>query len=199
MTDASRAGGAAAPGVERVVAVRDLVKHFPVRSRGIVRRKIGDVQRCVTFRLTSTGTRHSAWSASPGAANHHRPAHAQPRPGDIRLSDLQGRGPHDGVPDRDAAAAAGLADRVPGPVRVGRPAHDDQRDHRGAAAGSWPLRRRRRRPAEGPRPATAGRAEPRARQPLRARVLRRPAAAHRRRPRARAAAEGAGARRAGLG
>ena len=51
---------------------------------------------------------------------------------------------------------------------------------------------------DGARPAAHGRAQPRARQPVRARVLRRPAPAHRRRPGAGAAAQGAGPRRAGV-
>jgi oligopeptide transport system ATP-binding protein len=36
-------GGAPTGGREPILAVRDLVKHFPVRSRGIVRRRVGDV------------------------------------------------------------------------------------------------------------------------------------------------------------
>jgi oligopeptide transport system ATP-binding protein len=42
VVDAS-VGGAAGGAGEPVLAVRDLVKHFPVRSRGLVRRRIGDV------------------------------------------------------------------------------------------------------------------------------------------------------------
>jgi oligopeptide/dipeptide ABC transporter ATP-binding protein len=36
-------GGIPAPGGKPVVTVKELVKHFPVRSRGIIRRRIGDV------------------------------------------------------------------------------------------------------------------------------------------------------------
>jgi oligopeptide transport system ATP-binding protein len=46
-------GGAATAGREPVLAVRDLVKHFPVRSKGIVRRQVGDVHAVcgITFNL----------------------------------------------------------------------------------------------------------------------------------------------------
>jgi oligopeptide/dipeptide ABC transporter ATP-binding protein len=40
---ATPAGGAEVTAREPILAVRNLVKHFPVRSRGLVRRKIGDV------------------------------------------------------------------------------------------------------------------------------------------------------------
>src|SRR5215468_2417205 len=43
MTDTVRADSASATAQEPVVSVRNLVKHFPVRSRGLIRRKIGDV------------------------------------------------------------------------------------------------------------------------------------------------------------
>jgi oligopeptide/dipeptide ABC transporter ATP-binding protein len=42
MVDAGVGGAIGAAG-EPVLAVRDLVKHFPVRSRGLVRRRVGDV------------------------------------------------------------------------------------------------------------------------------------------------------------
>jgi oligopeptide transport system ATP-binding protein len=41
--EATRVGGVPVAGGKPVVTVRDLVKHFPVRSRGIIRRRIGDV------------------------------------------------------------------------------------------------------------------------------------------------------------
>jgi oligopeptide/dipeptide ABC transporter ATP-binding protein len=46
-------GGATTGGREPVIAVRDLVKHFPVRSRGIVRRQVAVVHAVcgVTFNL----------------------------------------------------------------------------------------------------------------------------------------------------
>ncbi len=46
-------GGAPAADREPVLAVRDLVKHFPVRSRGIARRRVGDVHAVcgVSFNL----------------------------------------------------------------------------------------------------------------------------------------------------
>jgi oligopeptide/dipeptide ABC transporter ATP-binding protein len=43
MTDTVPADTAQATGQEPVVSIRNLVKHFPVRSRGLIRRQIGDV------------------------------------------------------------------------------------------------------------------------------------------------------------
>ena len=66
---------------------------------------------------------------------------------------------------RDAAPAPRHADRLPGPVRVARPADDGARDRRRAAAHPRPVRRRT--AASGSRELlqTVG-LEPRARQPL---------------------------------
>jgi oligopeptide/dipeptide ABC transporter ATP-binding protein len=43
MSDTVPADTAPATGQEPVVSIRNLVKHFPVRSRGLIRRQIGDV------------------------------------------------------------------------------------------------------------------------------------------------------------
>jgi oligopeptide transport system ATP-binding protein len=43
MTDTTRVGGTTATTSDPVITVRNLVKHFPVRSRGLVRRQIGEV------------------------------------------------------------------------------------------------------------------------------------------------------------
>ena len=43
MTDTSRTGGQRATDEQPVVAVRNLVKHFPVRSKGLIRRTVGIV------------------------------------------------------------------------------------------------------------------------------------------------------------
>ena len=78
-------------------------------------------------------------------------------------------------------------DRLPGPVHVAEPADDGRRHHRRAVRDP-PRRGAQGRPREaGAGAARAGRAQPRAHQPLPAPVLRRPAAAHRHRPRPRAA------------
>ena len=56
---------------------------------------------------------------------------------------VRGPGAHDAVDPAAAAAAAGPADRVPGPVRLAEPAAAGQRHHRRAAEGARPLRARR--------------------------------------------------------
>jgi oligopeptide transport system ATP-binding protein len=43
MTDTTPVGGTTATTSDPVITVRNLVKHFPVRSRGLVRRQIGEV------------------------------------------------------------------------------------------------------------------------------------------------------------
>ena len=101
---------------------------------------------------------------------------------------------------RDQAAAARDADDLPGPVLVAEPAADGRLDHQRAVRASTGSHK-----GEGDRKRAVQdlmdtrRAEPRALQPLPARVLGRPAAAHRRGARARAQAEADRRRRAGLG
>ena len=110
------------------------------------------------------------------------------------------RGPRHHPPrrGRDAAAAARHPDDLPGPVLVAEPAAHGRHDRRRAVPD--PGRRARgRRQAGGAGPARAGRAQPRALQPLPARVLRRPAPAHRHRPHAGAAAQADRGGRAGVG
>ena len=85
------------------------------------------------------------------------------------------------------AAAPRRADDLPGPVLVAEPAQDGRLDHRRAVLDprhetGEGERKQGRAGADG-----HGRAQPRALQPLPARVLRRPAPAHRRRARDRAA------------
>ena len=101
-----------------------------------------------------------------------------------------------------AGAAAGTArhpDRLPGPVRLAQPAHDGRATSSASRCAIHGNFRGRERKAARRRAAADRRPEPRARQPLPARVLGRTAAAHRHRPRARAQPELRRARRAGLG
>jgi oligopeptide/dipeptide ABC transporter ATP-binding protein len=58
LTDSRAAGGATATDRKPVVAVRNLVKHFPVRSRGLIRRQIGVVHAVcdITFDLFDNET-----------------------------------------------------------------------------------------------------------------------------------------------
>ena len=117
-----------------------------------------------------------------GAITLRRPGHRAPR----RARELQAAAPRD-------------ADDLPGPVLVAEPAQDGRLDHRRAVRDPR-HRDRTRTSAEAmvQELMEHGRAQPRALQPLPARVLRRPAPAHRRRARDRAEAEAHRRRRAGL-
>ena len=98
----------------------------------------------------------------------------------------------------DAADPARDDDGLPGPVRVAEPAQARRLHRRRGARGAQDRHRGR---DQAPRAGAARgrRPQPRALQPLPARVLGRPAPAHRRRPRARRQPEADRLRRAGLG
>ena len=149
------------------------------RARGR-RRRSGDLSRA----------RRSAWWARPGAAKSTLARVVmrlyEPTEGTIEfegqdITHAQGR--------RAPGAPPRHADDLPGPVRVAEPAQDGR--HRSSAA---PFRLhkivpRQERQERGPAADGARGPEPRALQPVPARVLRRPAPADRRRARARAATE----------
>ena len=130
---------------------------------------------------------------------HHRPpARATARP-HLGHDPVRRPGHRSGQEGRAEGAAPPGADDLPGSVLVAQPAQDGRLDHR------RPVRHPRdaqgvRRAAQA-RPGTdgPGRAEPRALQPVPARVLGRPAPAHRRGARDRARAEATRGRRAGVG
>ena len=120
---------------------------------------------------------------------HRRARHHAPHRADRRLGHLRGRRRcAEGVAQRPERAPPRRADHLPGPVRVAEPAHAHRRDRRRAAQD--PRHRHRGRAQEARRgPARDRRPEPRAHQPLPARVLGRPAPAHRHRARPRAQAQ----------
>ena len=120
-------------------------------------------------------------------------------PADVGLRTVRRPGADDAVAAAAPRRAPRHADRLPGPVRLAQPAVAGQRHRRRAAAHPRDGATRRRRPAPGRRAARDRGAQPRAPQPLPARVLRRPAAARRHRPGARARAAPGRARRARLG
>ena len=91
------------------------------------------------------------------------------------------------------------ADDLPGSLLVAQPAQDGRLDHRRPVRHPRAAQGVRRAPQAGPGADGPRRAEPRALQPLPARVLGRPAPADRRGARDRARAEAAGRRRAGVG
>ena len=113
----------------------NLVKHFPVQSKGLIRRRIGDVHAVcdISFDLFQHETLGLVGESGCGKSTTGRLMLnlIKATSGSVHL---QGQGPDQDLQQRDAAAAAGPADRVPGPVRVAGPAHVDQRDHRRAAA-----------------------------------------------------------------
>ena len=98
----------------------------------------------------------------------------------------------------DAAAAPRHPDDLPGPVLLAEPAAHGRHDRRRAVPAPEASQTEGGVKKDGPGAAGAGRPQPRALQPLPARVLRRSAPAHRHRPGARAAAEADRRGRAGL-
>ena len=192
--DGARADGRAAP------RGRDLVKHFPIK-RGHHLRPAGRRRARRRRRLASTSSRgetlglvgeSGCGKSTPGAPD---PAAAR---ADLRLGPFEGQRDRRAVAQGAQAAAARDADDLPGPLLVAQPAQ--ARRARSSAtrcastASSTAASVKRR----GPGADGAGRAQPRALQPLPARVLRRPAPAHRDRAGARAEAEADRRRRAGL-
>ena len=180
---------------------RDLVKHFPL-TRGVVlrrgrrvrprrrRRLVRDPQRA--RRSASSASR--ARGKSTRRAARHAPARADERRDRLRrhaTSRTWSRAPA-------APAAARDADGLPGPVLVAQPAPHGRGDRRRSRCACRASARRPERRDAGPRAARGRRAQPRALQPLPARVLGRPAAADRDRARARHDAEARRRRRARL-
>ena len=175
--------------------VDHLQVHFPVRSGLLVSRTVGRVHAVddVSFALEEgetlgivgeSGLREV--DADPGADAARR-LHG-------RVDPLPRRRHHDRRAARAGTGAARAADGLPGPAGVAEPAQARRSDRRPAAEAA----RRARRRAALARAAGARRAQPRAPEPLPARVQRRAAPADRDRPRARRRAEGDPARRAGL-
>ena len=173
--------------------------HFPIKSGILIDREIGRVRAVDGVSLTVKAGR----DAGPGRGVRLRQVHPVPRDppaarADVGLGALRRQGDRRAEAPRDAAAAARDADDLPGPLRVAEPAPPGGTDRRRPAAAPRP-RLGRGAEAERQRAARAGRARPRALQPLPARVLGRAAPADRDRPGARAAAAADHRRRAGLG
>ncbi len=195
-----RAAAAAAVTGQALVEVRDLVKHFPA-GRGVIVRRDASVVHAVdgvSFDVRRGETLGIVGESGCGKTTTARLV--------LRLVDrderhdrLRGRGHHARGRRAAEGAAARHADGLPGPLLVAEPAPERGVDHRRAVRDPRPRARGRRAPAGGAGAHGAGRAEPRALQPLPARVLRRPAPAHRRRARDRAAPEARRRRRARVG
>ena len=170
-----------------LLSLTNLQKHFPQYTPDADHHADAPVKAVDGITSGCGRARPSAWSASPAAAS--RPPAApccgcSSRPAARSSSPARTSPTSSG--DRAAPAAPRDADGLPGPLRLAEPAAHGRVDHRRAVR--HPGHQARGRHPEGRAgPDGAGRAEPRALQPLPARVLRRPAPAHRRRPRDRPA------------
>ena len=192
--------GAGSAAGEPLVQVRDLVKHFPITQGIVLQRKIGAVQAVdgVSFDVKRGRDARHRGRDRLRQEHHGQADHAPARP-HLRRGALRRAGHH---PPAGRAAEGGQArdaDDLPGPLLLAEPAQDGRLDHRRAVRDPRPRAEQggaqtRRAGADGD-----GGPEPRALQPLPARVLRRAAPAHRRGARARAEAEAADRRRARLG
>ena len=180
-----------------LLEVDGLQKHFPITA-GLLQRQVGAVHAVdgIDFEVRAGETlgarrRVRLRQVDHGPADH--PAAGADRPArsssTARTSRTSAR--------RAAPAAPRHPDDLPGPVLLAEPPAHGRHDHRRAVQA--PGHRARGRHQEGgPGAAGARGPQPRALQPLPARVLRRPAPAHRHRPRARPAAQADRRRRAGL-
>ena len=181
-----------------ILTVDNLRMYFPVKNSGIIRRTVGYVQAVdgISFQVPEGGSLGLVGESGCGKSTTGRLI--------TRLYK-----PTEGVIDFDgkdiakySAAAADAApardpDDLPGPGHVAEPAAH-RRHHRRRAAADPQRGAQEQGDAEGPGAARGGRPQPRALQPLPARVLRRSAPAHRHRPGAHPAAQAAGGRRAGV-
>ena len=191
---------ARAPRSATLVEVRDLVKHFPVRGGGLIRRTVAEAHAVcgVSFDLTGrrdarpgrrVGLRQVDHRARGAAAAARRPrARSSSR---ARSSPRQSRASCGRCASRCRSSSR---TRTPRSTRGCRSATSSPSRCRSTAAGT-----RKTGPKRVDRALRAGRPQPRAPQPLPARVLRRPAPAGRHRPGARPRPEGAGPGRAGVG
>ena len=115
---------------------------------------------------------------------HDRPADHAPARCDLGGGALRRAGHHRAEGRAPEGGPARDADDLPGPLLVAEPAQDGRLDHRRAVRDPRPRKGRAQRRRACPGADGDGRAEPRALQPLPARVLRRPAPADRRGARA---------------
>ena len=182
-----------------ILEVEDLKMYFPVKSSGVIRRTVGHVQAVdgVSFQVPEGGSLGLVGESGCGKSTTGRLITRlyEPTGGSIRFDgqDIAKTSARELKPLRREIQMifqdpyTSLNPRHTVGAIVGCAAGDPQGGAQEAD------------PAAGPGAARDRRPQPRALQPLPARVLRRPAAAHRHRPGADPAAEAAGRRRAGLG
>ena len=106
-----------------ILSVKHLVKHFPVRGGGLIRATVGEVHAVcdVSFDLYPGETLGLVGESGCGKSTTGRAVlNLQPATSGQVL--FQGQDLTTRLQDPDAAAAARHADRLPGPVRLARPA-----------------------------------------------------------------------------
>ena len=106
-----------------LLEVTDLVKHFPVRGGGLVRRNLGEVQAVSGVSFSIDARRDPrAWSASPGCGKSTTGRSVlqliKPTSGSVRFDGTELTELDSGEMRADAASDPG---RLPGPLRVARP------------------------------------------------------------------------------
>ena len=172
-----------------ILEVDHLVKHFPIKAGIIFDKQIGAVQAVddVSFTVNRGETLGLVGESGCGKSTLSRTILQliEPTSGSVRFEgrEITGLGQQ-----AVAGAAPRHADGLPGPVRVAQPAQARSPRSSATRCVLHGIVKRRRGQGRGPGPARDGRPQPRALQPLPARVLRRPAPADRDRAGARAAA-----------
>ena len=137
--DATRATGArrshvmTTNGAAKLIEVRDLVKHFPLRQGIILQQQVGAVRAVdgISFDVFEGETLGLVGESGCGKSTTARllTRLLEPTAG---LDHLQGQGHRALVAQRAQAAAPRHADDLPGPVLVAEPAQDGRLDHRRA-------------------------------------------------------------------
>ena len=182
---------------DALLSVSGLRKHFPV-VRGLRRQTVAAVKAVdgLDFSVRPGETLGLVGESGCGKTTTGTPAGPAGR-AHRRHHPIPGQGHHAHQGQCAPTHPPGRPDGVPGPLLVIEPPAHGGHD-RGSAVPAAEDQDRPGHQAHRPGPARAGRAQPRALQPLSARVLRRPAPAHRDRPLARPAPEADHRRRAGV-
>ena len=187
-----------APSGEPLVKIEGIKKYFPITQGILFQHHVGNVHAVDGVDLEILrGPDARAGRGDRVREVHPRARRDAPLRRDRGEDLVPGAGHHESEGQGAPGAPRGHADGVPGPVRVPEPS-EDRRDDRVGAVPAPPDRAEESDQVRGAAADGARGAEPRALQPLPARVLGRPAPADRRGEVARAPAEADRLRRAGL-